>query len=255
MTKIRALIVDDEMPARSELKYILQHNPFVATVGEFHNGKTVLDYLRAYPDAADIVFLDIEMPVMDGIQTALEIEKITAAPKIAFSTGFPQFAIQAFDMAVFDYILKPYNEDRINKTIARLAAALQQDSQNKVSGEVVVENNLFSITTTGEDSKIVVLNPAEEIILAKSVKKGNTLFYTTRGILESKILLKDIEARLKPFAFFRSHKSYIVNTKMIREIEPWFNDTYILVMDKYKDEEVPVSRHYLKDFKAVMKIK
>ena len=79
--------------------------------------------MQAHPDATDIVFLDIEMPVMDGIQTALEIEKITEAPKIVFSTGFPQFAIQAFDMAVFDYILKPYNEDRINKTIARLAAS------------------------------------------------------------------------------------------------------------------------------------
>lgn len=254
MPRIRAIVVDDEVPARNELKYILQNNPSVETVGTFANGKTVLEYLKEFPEAADIIFLDIEMPVMDGIETAIEIEKITDYPKLVFSTGFPQFAIKAFDMAIFDYILKPYNDTRVNKTIERLKSILCQNNKLKINGEVVVENNLFSINIVGTDDKIIVLNSVKEIIFVRSIKKGNTLFYTTRGILESKILLKDIEERLKPYSFFRTHKSYIVNLKMIREIEPWFNDTYVLVMDKYKDEQVPVSRHYLKDFKTIMKI-
>lgn len=194
------------------------------------------------------------MPVMDGIETAIEIEKITDYPKLVFSTGFPQFAIKAFDMAIFDYILKPYNDVRINKTINRLKSIQCQNNKLKVNGEIVVENGLFSISIAGADEKIIVLNSVEEIIFVRSIKKGNTLFYTTRGILESKIILRDIEERLRPYSFFRTHKSYIVNLKMIREIEPWFNDTYVLVMSKYKDEEVPVSRHYLKDFKMVMNI-
>lgn len=254
MPKIRAIVVDDEVPARNELKYILQNNPSVETIGTFANGKAVLEYLKEFPEAADIVFLDIEMPVMDGIETAIEIEKITDYPKLVFSTGFPQFAIKAFDMAIFDYILKPYSDVRINKTINRLKSIQCQNNKLKVNGEIVVENGLFSISIAGADEKIIVLNSVEEIIFVRSIKKGNTLFYTTRGILESKIILRDIEERLRPYSFFRTHKSYIVNLKMIREIEPWFNDTYVLVMSKYKDEEVPVSRHYLKDFKMVMNI-
>ena len=86
MTKIRALIVDDEMPARNELKYILHHNPSVATVGEFTNGKMVLEYLQAHPDATDIVFLDIRMPVLNGLEV---MEKIKAFQNsdISFISG------------------------------------------------------------------------------------------------------------------------------------------------------------------------
>lgn len=121
-------------------------------------------------------------------------------------------------------------------------------------GRLLLKMVCFLCSIAGADEKIIVLNSVEEIIFVRSIKKGNTLFYTTRGILESKIILRDIEERLRPYSFFRTHKSYIVNLKMIREIEPWFNDTYVLVMSKYKDEEVPVSRHYLKDFKMVMNI-
>ncbi len=251
MLSIRAVIVDDELPARSELGCILGDIPSVEVVGKCGNGKELLKFLET--NEADIVFLDIEMPVMDGIQTAIAISKTVTVnpPRIVFSTGFNTFAIQAFDLAVFDYILKPYNEERILQTINRLKKVLEEETSAKTAGEVVVTQNKFSIAA---DSKILVLDPKEEIVLIKTDKNGSTTFCTTRGLIESRLLLKDIETRLAPEGFFRTHKGYIVNVNMIKEIEPWFNDTYMLVMKHFEKEEVPVSRTYMKAFKGMMQI-
>ena len=94
----------------------------------------------------------------------------------------------------------------------------------------------------------------ENLMLARETLQGKLQFYTTRGILESRLLLKDVESRLSRSGFLRTNKSFLVNINMVKEIEPWFNDTYLLIMNHYEKEEVPVSRHYLKDFKTVMGI-
>ena len=252
MMKIRTVIVDDEMPARNELHSILNEMEDIEIVAEFSTGRGFLDFLKK--DSADLVFMDIEMPVMTGIQTVQAIEQmsddILSMPRIVFSTGFAQFAIQAFDMAVFDYILKPYTEDRIRKTIVRVKQSMEEQAEHKQIGEIINSKNNFVIAT---DSKFIVLRPEEEIVLIKTLQ-GKLQFYTTRGILESKLLLKDVENRLSRSGFLRTNKSFLVNINMVKEIEPWFNDTYLLIMNHYEKEEVPVSRHYLKDFKTVMGI-
>lgn len=247
MTKITALIVDDEMPARCELHYILDNIPTVQVIGECTNGKEVLEILR--DNKIDIIFLDIEMPIMDGIETAKRINALSLDSKIVFSTGFDQFAIQAFELEVFDYVLKPYNEDRIAATISRLQSNIEQNK--KIDGEIVCPHNKFAIYS---NEKFVVLNPNEDIIMIKSDKSNYTLFYTTKGILTSKILLKDAEEKLFNMGFCRTHKCFIVNLNMIEEIIPWFNETFLLILQNFNKEEVPVSRHYIKTFRKLMKI-
>ena len=120
MTKIRTAVVDDEMPARYELTSILHEMENVEVVAEFSTGKSFLEFLKK--DSVDVVFMDIEMPVMTGIQAVQAMEQMSdefvSMPRVVFSTGFAQFAIQAFDMAVFDYILKPYTEERVQKTVS-----------------------------------------------------------------------------------------------------------------------------------------
>ena len=252
MTKIRAAVVDDEMPARYELTSILQEIENVDVVAEFSTGKGFLEFLKK--DSVDVVFMDIEMPVMTGIQTVQAMEQmsdeILSIPRVVFSTGFAQFAIQAFDLAVFDYILKPYTEERIRKTIARVKQNMEEQESNKQIGEIINSKNNFVLAI---ENKFIVLNPEKEIVLIKTLQ-GKLQFYTTRGILESRLLLKDVESRLSRSGFLRTNKSFLVNINMVKEIEPWFNDTYLLIMNHYEKEEVPVSRHYLKDFKTVMGI-
>lgn len=252
MTKIRAAVVDDEMPARSELTSILNEMEEVEVVAEFSTGKGFLEFLKK--DSVDMVFMDIEMPVMTGIETVQTMERMSddflSVPRVVFSTGFAQFAIQAFDLAVFDYILKPYTEERVRKTISRMKQNMEEQAENRQAGEIINAKNNFVIAA---DNKLIVLKSEEEIVLIKALQ-GKLQFYTTRGILESKLLLKDVESRLSRSGFLRTNKSFLVNINMVKEIEPWFNDTYLLIMKHYEKEEVPVSRHYLKDFKSAMGI-
>ncbi|MBQ8919125.1 MAG: response regulator transcription factor [Acidaminococcaceae bacterium] len=252
MTKIRAAVVDDEMPARSELTSILNEMEEVEVVAEFSTGKGFLEFLKK--DSIDMVFMDIEMPVMTGIETVQTMERMSddflSVPRVVFSTGFAQFAIQAFDLAVFDYILKPYTEERVRKTISRMKQNMEEQAENRQAGEIINAKNNFVIAA---DNKLIVLKSEEEIVLIKALQ-GKLQFYTTRGILESKLLLKDVESRLSRSGFLRTNKSFLVNINMVKEIEPWFNDTYLLIMKHYEKEEVPVSRHYLKDFKSAMGI-
>ena len=252
MTKIRAAVVDDEMPARYELTSILHEIENVDVAAEFSTGKGFLEFLKK--DSVDVVFMDIEMPVMTGIQTVQAMEQmsdeILSMPHVVFSTGFAQFAIQAFDLAVFDYILKPYTKERIRKTISRVKQNMEEQESNKQIGEIINSKNNFVLAI---ENKFIVLNPEKEIVLIKTLQ-GKLQFYTTRGILESRLLLKDVESRLSRSGFLRTNKSFLVNINMVKEIEPWFNDTYLLIMNHYEKEEVPVSRHYLKDFKTVMGI-
>lgn len=106
MQDIRVLVADDEIPARGELKYELATIPGVQIVGECKNGKEVLDFLNVHPNV-DILFLDIEMPFMNGLECAKEIQRRDYPVKIVFATGYSQFAVQAFDLEAFDRKIRP----------------------------------------------------------------------------------------------------------------------------------------------------
>ena len=245
MEEIKVLVADDELPARGELKYELSSIPNVKIMGECANGKEVLAYLKAHPNV-DILFLDIEMPIMNGLECAGEILKMDLPLKIVFATGYSQFALQAFDLEAFDYILKPYSETRIRRTIERLRDSLSLRRSDTVPGEVTVYSQKVSIQTK---DKTLMISPSREIVLVSTEKSDRSLFYTTGGIVESRMTLRDIESLLTPLGFFRTHKGYIVNLSMIHEIQPQDNGTLLLTMTRYEKQKVPVSRHYIKAFK------
>ncbi len=246
---LRILIVDDELPAREEMKHILEDIGNIEVVGECANGQAALDFLAKNRDV-DAVFLDIEMPVLDGLATARKINELPDPPKLVFSTGFSQFAVQAFELDGTDYVMKPYSQKRMEMTIARLTRGKEQNEKEPAGyhNNVVLPNKL----AVWHNDRLLVLDPKEEIMLIKVEKRRKALFYTKRGILESGMPLKDIEERLSNSGFLRIHKSYIVNMDKVREVLPWFNDTYLLVVENCEQEEVPVSRHFMQKFKSVL---
>lgn len=251
MQDIRVLVADDEIPARGELKYELATIPGVQIVGECKNGKEVLDFLNVHPNV-DILFLDIEMPFMNGLECAKEIQRRDYYPvKIVFATGYSQFAVQAFDLEAFDYILKPYDEKRIQRTIKRYADSLELRENHRSPGEIINTSQRISLQTK---DKTVMISPAQEIIIISTEKSDRSLFYTTSGIIESRMALRDAEQLLAPHGFFRTHKGYIVNLAMIQELESQDNGTLLLTMNYFPKEKVPVSRHYIKDFKNTLHI-
>lgn len=250
MEQINALVADDELPARGELKYELASIPGVKVVGECANGKEVLAFLKSHPNV-DILFLDIEMPIMNGLECAQKILAMDLPLKIVFATRYSQFALQAFELEAFDYILKPYSEQRIHRIIDRLEDSLTLRRQNMVPGEVTASSQKIAIQTR---DRTLMISPAREIVLISTEKSDRSLFYTTSGIVESRMTLRDIESLLTPLGFFRTHKGYIVNLSMIHEIEPQDNGTLLLTMTRYEKQKIPVSRHYIKAFKDILHI-
>lgn len=240
---LKILLADDEYPARQELRSLLADYSELQIVAECEHGQAVLDYLAN--DTVDVIFLDIEMPVLNGLDVTQKLQALPKPPKIVFLTGFDQFAVRAFELEAFDYILKPYTQSRLDMTILKLQNAFNATAPNQSQPD----SNFPVKLSLWQNNKMLVFNPKEEIYLIKTDSIKKLLIYTNKGILESALPLKVLEAKLAPCGFLRTHKSYIVNMNKVREVIPWFNDTYILTLENCPEKEIPVSRHFIQSFK------
>ncbi len=249
---LKVLIVDDEFPARQELRCILEDIGNVEIVDECNNGLDAFSIIKMCK--VDAVFLDIEMPLIDGLSTAEKIMQMDDHPKIVFSTGFSEFALQAFAIGGIDYILKPYTQERLEITVSRLT---KNDTATKITNDNLhVYNNsmLPAKMALWSNDRLLLLDPEMEIYFFKAENR-KTLVFTKKGTMETSQSLKELEERFQKRNFIRVHKSYIVNTAFIKEVVPWFNDTYILKLNKYTDENIPISRHFWPEFKKALYIK
>jgi DNA-binding LytR/AlgR family response regulator len=248
---LKAIIVDDELPARKELAFMLEKNEGVSVIAEFEDGVETIDFLHA-GQQADVVFLDIKMRRKDGVTTAWEIMQMAHHPYIVFVTGFEEYAIKAFELDAVDYILKPFDEQRLQQTVRKLKTL---QTQHKLSNTHVYDylnkqvpsgHRRLSIWS---NERMVILQPSD-IGYVKTDDKGKTVVCSNKGNFMTKLTLKDIQERLASSDFIRTHKSYMVNLNKIKEVVLWFNNTYMLVIDGYDDEKIPVARHYMKDFNS-----
>lgn len=123
-----------------------------------------------------------------------------------------------------------------------------QQQQAPARGDFPIRLSLWA------DNKLLVFDPKEEIYLIKTDAGKKIQIYTSKGILESNLPLKVLEEKLNPCGFLRTHKSYIVNMNKVREIIPWFNDTYILTVENCPEKEIPVSRHFIHSFKNFLNL-
>jgi DNA-binding LytR/AlgR family response regulator len=250
---LQALIVDDEFPAREELKCVLQEIGNIMIVGECEDGDEVVPFVQRF--MPDIVFLDIQMRSKDGLAVAGEILEMSNPPYVVFSTGFSQYAVKAFELDAVDYILKPYSAERVAKCIEKirnrkLAAAAESPVSERVTEEVVPE--ITNLCVWSKD-RIVIVPPAD-VFFAKADENRQTMLHTTKGNFYTKMALKELEEILKKHRFLRTHKSYLVNLNRVNEVIPWFNNTYVLVLENCAEKNIPVARHYMKEFNRYMGI-
>ena len=238
---IKCVIVEDEFPAREELKYFLNQYDNLNLQKEFDNPVDALKYLK--DNKVDVVFLDINMPELDGMSLGKIISKIDENIKIIFTTAYREYAVDAFEIKAFDYILKPFSEERIKEVLNNLTKEKEEikDTNNKIN----------KITGIYED-KIFVIS-IDDIYYIEAFEKDNYI-YTKDKTYISKIKLSKLEELLPKEKFYRTHRSYIVNLDKIVEVEPWFNSTYILKLSDL-DFKVPVSRNNVKEFKEILMIK
>ncbi|MCX7779828.1 MAG: LytTR family transcriptional regulator DNA-binding domain-containing protein [Negativicutes bacterium] len=237
--KIRTIIVDDETHARTELQYLLEQHADVQIVCQSANVKDALPAIeRLQPH---LVFLDIRMPGMDGMQAAEKIMENVRPPLLVFATAHEEFAVKAFELNAVDYLLKPFSAKRVDRCIGRvrslLADAAQIDRQKFEPVNRPVPQRKLAIEVNG---KAMILN-MKDIVLAYC-SDGQLTINTTEKTYVTNMTLQDLQLKLDEELFFRSHRAYLVNVEKIREVIPWFNGTYNLVLEGMPDKEIPVSR-------------
>jgi len=243
---ISAVIVDDEQLAREELAYLLKECD-VEVVAQGKNGVEAVNLIKEL--APDIVFLDVQMPGLDGFGVIKRLlDRKLAMPQIVFATAFDQYAVKAFEVNAVDYLLKPFDKKRVAKAVEKarrklesssssgdqfgtLVRMLEQQQQRPPAAKVLLKfaGRLFLV-----DQKDICYASIEDgiITVVATNMEGQSNCRTLEELLDS----------LDPNLFWRAHRSYLVNIQRIKEVVPWFKSSYQIRMDDKKQAEIPVSR-------------
>lgn len=255
---LKALIVDDEYPARMELRFHLSRYPDVEIIGEATNGREALQLLQALD--YDVVFLDVQMPGMSGIDLIRELKGREPMPEVVFVTAYENYAVPAFELRAVDYLLKPFDDERLGATVQRLREAVAsaqagpgagRSTQEKVAEEQVGprKGSTLQFVMTEKDDRAIPV-PLKDIVFICS--EGYNVYVQLYGErLQTKYTLQELTDRLPPDQFFRCHRSYLVNIHQVREISPYFNGVYLLKMKDKDHSEVLVSRSNVKRLKQL----
>ncbi|KEK25607.1 LytR/AlgR family response regulator transcription factor [Bacillus gaemokensis] len=245
---IKVLVVDDEMLARDELKYLLQRTKEVDVIDEADCVEDALEKLME--SKPDLVFLDIQLSDDNGFEIANILKKMKHPPAIVFATAYDQYALQAFEVDALDYILKPFDEERIAQTLKKYKKRKQSETEKQPDMKVPdVATGMHKLALPIEES--IVLVNIEDIVYVGLVD-GKVAVKTIRETYVTHDTLVILEKKLPQTSFMRVHRSFIANINHILEIQPWFNSTYNLIMKD--DSKVPVSRTYAKELKKLLRI-
>ena len=236
---INCIIVEDELPAREELKYFLNEEKEIKLIEEFESPLDTLNFLEK--NKIDVVFLDINMPDMNGINLGKIISKIYPEVKIIFITAYKDYAVDAFEVKAFDYLLKPYSEERIRNLLKSLVSTKSVDN-------ILNRNTSLKKITINMDEKIYVLSLTDVDYIEADEKE--TLIFANKKRYVSKIKISKWEEMLEGYNFYRCHRSYIINLDKIVEIEQWFNSSWIIKLKNYSTT-IPVSRNNIKELKEL----
>lgn len=247
---VRLLIVDDDERERIVLRYVLEQIKDVTIVGEAAHGLEAL--LLCQEKKVDLVFLDITMPEMGGLETAYKLRQLKDLPLFAFITVKKDMAVEAYELGALDYIVKPIEQSRIERTIERAKQRIaHQDiveemvkSKLKERIDLILERyrnyEIYSNKLpVREKGKISLLNQ-EDIIFCESQGKKVYICTCDMGYL-SNYTLNELENRLNSINFFRAHQAFIVNINFIKEIVNFGEGSYLLHLINC-DKDIILSR-------------
>ncbi len=239
---MRALIVDDEALARTALLRLLKRDREISVIGQCGDGELAVQAIRQMQP--DLVFLDVQMPEMDGFQVVEEIG-VEAMPVTIFVTAFDRYAIRAFDSSAVDYLLKPFAPDRLARAVSR-ARDRWQGRQDKDAAQ-----RLFSLLGSRYQSdyvqRLTVASGGRILFVSVSdidwiEAEGNyARLHVGRRIYDVRETLQGLMEKLDPREFVRIHRSTIVNMRRVREVQPWFQGSHIVLL--HSGEELRMSRY------------
>ncbi len=221
---IRTLIIDDEPLAVEILETYVNQVPGLKLIGKFSNAIDANQFLQKHE--ADLILVDIQMPQMTGIEL---VKSLSNPPKIIFTTAYPEFAVEGFDLNAVDYLLKPIAFDRFLRAINKLNST---EKTTEVHGEV--QDFIF----VKSDKKLIKLN-YEDILFIEGLK-DYVIIYTDSNRIVTLQTMKSLEEKLPEQVFVRVHRSYIVNVKRINSIH---NDDVEIIV-KGQSRLIPIGNNY-----------
>ncbi len=249
--RLRILIVDDESPARKDLRRICGKLDGVEIVGEAHDGPEAVKLIKKLKP--DVALLDIQMPGLDGFQVVSRIAEMEAVPEIIFVTAYDQYAIRAFEVHAVDYVLKPVEEKRLAQAIDR-ARRVRKGAEPGPDLKAL-------LAAVGASAKRIAVRQGESLVMVDA----SDILYATVESGEVRVVarglegtvhfrsLDELERGLGSPQFMRVHKSYVANVNRIYEITPWFNGSYKLRMEGKAGPVIPLSRAQARELRKLIK--
>jgi DNA-binding LytR/AlgR family response regulator len=246
------VIVDDENPARDELKYLLSLENEVEIIGEADSGAAGI--ALAAQLKPDVIFLDVQMRGMSGLESAAMLRYIVPETLIVFATAYNEYAVEAFKVGAVDYILKPFERQRIHVTVERLKvyhgdewrAAISRVDAALYKAKIVVKKLPLE-----KNGKIMMVDYNDLVYVY--TQKGIVTVVTIYGEFAYTSTLTELEERLAHTNLVRVHKSYMVNMDKVKEVVPWFKGTYWLKVED--DVEIPISKSRIREIKDILGLK
>jgi two-component system, LytTR family, response regulator len=229
---LRCIVVDDEPPARDLLRLMLQDQANIELVAECATGPQAVVGIREH--RPDLVFLDIQMPGLDGFRVIEEIG-IERMPSVVFVTAYDEFALRAFEAHALDYLLKPFDDERFRRALERVRVQLRGRSRRKLEERLI--NLLHARNHDGprlerlvvrSNGRILILR-VEDIDWIEAAANYVRLHVAGKSYLMRETMV-GIESRLDPAQFVRVHRSTIVRIDRIKELEPLFQGDYLIVL-------------------------
>ncbi|MCL2889161.1 MAG: LytTR family DNA-binding domain-containing protein [Eggerthellaceae bacterium] len=234
---LKAIIVDDEAPARSELRYLLDELAQTEIVAEAGSVRDAIEKLKQFP--CDVMFLDINMPEATGLQLADALQRLKFPPAVVFVTAYSEFALDAFKVNAIDYLVKPVENDRLAQAIARVREHVSLYAKAQRAERIPVEKG---------GKKILIGIDKIRFVMARD---DYAYLQTDTDRYFSTVSLAQLEKRLSGHGFFRVHRGYLVNLSLVEEIESVSGGTLLLTLND-TDEKIPVSRRRVSALKKAL---
>ena len=234
---LKAIIVDDEAPARDELSYMLQELGNVEIAAEATNVREAIQKLKEI--GADIMFLDVNMPGADGLQLAEALTHLKYPPYVIFVTAYSEHAVKAFEVNATDYLVKPVESERLEQAVNKVAHFIKAQGKPTANERIPVEKG---------GKKLLVPTSNIHFIMAKD---DYSYLHTDNDRYLSTVSLANLEARLEPYGFFRVHRRYLVNLACVQEVDPVTGGTLLLSLSG-EEEQIPVSRRRVASLKKAL---